>query len=110
MKHLAQYNQYLIALHQMKDDFYKSAETELVGKIVKFTDEYIKRYTDIDDDPEYESYYQYINQYTRMRIVEILKFGIRLVAHVEYINYEAIDAAAFGDEISLDHLILVDEE
>ncbi|HCJ8663410.1 hypothetical protein ACRYKS_22180 [Escherichia coli] len=110
MKHLAQYNQYLIALHQMKDDFYKSAETELVGKIVKFTDEYINRYVEMDDDPEYESYYQYINPNTRMRIIEIMKYGIRLIAQVEYINHDAIDAAAFGDEISLEYLIQVDEE
>lgn len=94
----------------MKDDFYKSAEKELVGKIVKYTDEHINRYAELDDDPDYESYYQCINPNTRMRIIEILKFGIRLVAQVEYINYDAIDAAAFGDEISLEYLIQVDEE
>ncbi|AXC38841.1 UNVERIFIED_ORG: hypothetical protein [Escherichia phage CMSTMSU] len=39
-----------------------------------------------------------------------MKYGIRLIAQVEYINHDAIDAAAFGDEISLEYLIQVDEE
>lgn len=109
MKNLSQYNQYLKFLYKIQDDFYMSSCKELTGKIVKYTDDYCDLYTEMNNDPDYEYPYHYINPNSRMRIIEIVRRGTVMNAQVEYINYDSIDSASFDDEVRLDYLVLVDD-
>ena len=105
MKPLIQHNLFYRSLFKIQDDFYQTLGNDLIGKTVRFSDQYIEHMTSFDDDPEYENDYEHINANTRMEIIEIIRHGRTISAEIEYLNCDCY----IDTELSLDYLVLVDE-
>ncbi|EHU8781216.1 hypothetical protein N0S44_000449 [Escherichia coli] len=106
MKPLIQHNIFYSSLFKIQDDFYQTLSNDLIGKTVRYSDQYIKRMTSQYIDPEYEYDIEHINPNTRMKIIEIFKNGRTIGAEIEYLNCDCY----IDTELSLDYLVLVDDE